>query len=390
MAGISMQTALTMAAITLVIALAFGIMPIRGSPFNNQKRLKNITAIASGIIIASALLVVVPEGFELASGNHDDHGDESHSEDSELAGSVALVILEMQHGDINASTAIEEIEELLGGHDSHDDDEHEEEEGGEHEEETEDSLSSSIEHVIEEFEAGEINASTGVEEIEELITSENHGETHNDNEHEEEEMPIAVFGLAILLGFLVMLVLEASGAGHAVHEEHHDHSEDHGHSHIYHHKIGWTLVIGLSLHAAVDGLAIGAAIASGESAVTTAVVAAVLIHKAPAAFSLGVFSSHERDSEREAIRDVALFAVATPITLMLSYLLLADIESTTLGLLMLFSAGSFLYVATVDTLPDIHNPVDGRATVIPMLIGVAIVGLLLILATQMGWLDHGH
>ena len=203
-------------------------------------------------------------------------------------------------------------------------------------------------------------------------------------------MAIAVFGLAILLGFLVMLVLEASGAGHAVHEEHHDHSEDHGHSHIYHHKIGWTLVIGLSLHAAVDGLAIGAAIASGESAVTTAVVAAVLIHKAPAAFSLGVFSSHERDSEREAIRDVALFAVATPITLILSYLLLADIESTTLGLLMLFSAGSFLYVATVDTLPDIHNPVDGRATVIPMLIGVAIVGLLLVLATQMGWLDHGH
>ncbi len=57
---------------------------------------------------------------------------------------------------------------------------------------------------------------------------------------------------------------------------------------------------------------------------------------------------------------------------------------------MLFSAGSFLYVATVDTLPDIHNPVDGRATVIPMLIGVAIVGLLLIMATQMGWLDHGH
>ena len=382
MPDISMQTALTMAAITLVIALAFGIMPIKGSPFNDQNRLKNITAIASGIIIASALLVVVPEGFELASENHDDHGDESHSEDAELAGAVALVILEMQHGEINASAAIEEIEELLGGHDSHD--------GGEHEEETGDSLSNSIEHVIEEFEAGEINASTGVEEIEELITSHTHSETHNDDEHEEEEMAIAVFGLAILMGFLMMLLLEASGAGHAVHEEHHDHGDEHGHSHIYHHKIGWTLVLGLSLHAAVDGLAIGAAIASGETALTTAVVAAVLIHKAPAAFSLGVFSSHERGSEREAIRDVALFAVATPITLILSYLLLADIESTTLGLLMLFSAGSFLYVATVDTLPDIHNPVDGRATVIPMLIGVAIVGLLLIVATQMGWLDHGH
>ena len=40
--------------------------------------------------------------------------------------------------------------------------------------------------------------------------------------------------------------------------------------------------------------------------------------------------------------------------------------------------------------PAISPNVDGRATVIPMLIGVAIVGLLLIMATQMGWLDHGH
>ena len=63
---------------------------------------------------------------------------------------------------------------------------------------------------------------------------------------------------------------------------------------------------------------------------------------------------------------------------------------TTLGLVMLFSAGSFLYVATVDTLPDIHNPETGRATVVPMLMGIALVGVLLLLASQMGWLDHGH
>ena len=391
-----MQTALTMAAITLVIALAFGLMPIKGSPFNYQKRLKNITAIASGIIIASALLVVVPEGFELAAGGHDDHSEESHEEDAELAGSVALVILEMQHGDINSSDAIEEIEELLGSHDGHEHDEHEEEDHEEeddqndHDEESEDSLSDSIEHVIEEVESGEINASAGIEEIEGLITTHTHEEAHTEEEHAHEETPVAIYGLAILIGFLLMLLLEASGAGHAVHEEHHDHSEEHGHAHVHHHKVGWTLVAGLSLHAAADGLAIGAAIASGESALTTAVIAAVLIHKAPAAFSLGVFSMHERESESEAIRDVALFAAATPLAIILSYLALADIESATIGLVMLFSAGSFLYVATVDTLPDIHNPETGRATVVPMLMGVAIVGILLILAAQMGWLDHGH
>jgi|TARA_B110000263_G_scaffold248478_1_gene263497 zinc transporter 9 len=369
-----MQTALTMAAITLVIALFFGLMPIKGSSFNDQKRLKSITAIASGIIIASALLVVVPEGFELASSEgHDEHGDDA------IGGEVAIVLLEHGAGEIDAETAIEEIEVLFGDHEEHgEEEEHSESEEGE------ESLSEEIMHVIEEVEDGDIDAATGLAEIETLILE------HGHEEEEHEETPVAVYGLAILLGFLLMLLLEASGAGHAVHEEHHDHTEEHGHAHVHHHKVGWTLVAGLSLHAAADGLAIGAAIASGESALTSAVIAAVLIHKAPAAFSLGVFSMHERENESQSIKDVVLFSVATPLALIVSYLALADIESATIGLVMLFSAGSFLYVATVDTLPDIHNPETGRATVVPMLMGIALVGILLLLASQMGWLDHGH
>ena len=369
-----MQTALTMAAITLVIALVFGLMPIKGSSFNDQKRLKMITAIASGIIIASALLVVVPEGFELATGEgHDEHGDDA------IGGEVAIVLLEHGAGEIDAETAIEEIEALFGDHE-----EHGEEEEHSESEEDEESLSEEIMHVIEEVEDGDIDAATGLAEIETLVLE------HGHEEEEHEETPVAVYGLAILLGFLLMLLLEASGAGHAVHEEHHDHTKEHGHAHVHHHKVGWTLVAGLSLHAAADGLAIGAAIASGESALTSAVIAAVLIHKAPAAFSLGVFSMHERENESQSIKDVVLFSVATPLALIVSYLALADIESATIGLVMLFSAGSFLYVATVDTLPDIHNPETGRATVVPMLMGIALVGILLLLASQMGWLDHGH
>tara|TARA_B100001113_G_scaffold319608_1_gene288363 strand:- start:157 stop:1281 length:1125 start_codon:yes stop_codon:yes gene_type:complete len=374
-----MQTALAMAATTLVIALVFGLMPIKGSPFNDQKRLKTITAIASGIIIASALLVVIPEGFELATGeDHDEHGDDA------IGGDVAIVLLEHDAGEIDAETAIEEIEDLFGDHEGHDDEEGHSEEGHSESEGEEESLSEEIMHVIEEVEDGDIDAATGLAEIETLVLE------HGHEEEEHEETPGAVYGLAILLGFLLMLLLEASGAGHAIHEEHHDHAEEHGHEHIHHHKMGRTLVTGLSLHAAADGLAIGAAIASGESALTTAVVAAVLIHKAPAAFSLGVFSMHERGNESQSIKDVALFSAATPLALIVSYLAISDIESATLGLIMLFSAGSFLYVATVDTLPDIHNPETGRSTVVPMLMGIALVGILLLLASQMGWLEHGH
>ncbi len=361
-----MQTALIFAGVTLLIALLFGILPIKWSTFNDQKKLKMFTTIASGIILASALLVVIPEGFELAGGTQ--HQDE-------IGGDVSLVILEYESGAINNTTAIEEIEALLGGHAAHQE-EAQSESGGD--------LGEEILHVIEEVENGDIDASTGIAEIQALVLS------HGHEEGAVSETPNAVYGVAIILGFLLMLALEASGAGHAVHEEHHDHTNEHGHSHIHHQQMGWTLVAGLSLHALADGLAIGAAIASGEAALTTAVIGAVLIHKAPAAFSLGVFSKHEHEDEGKAVRDVVLFSVATPIALLIAAFALTGIATTTLGLVMLFAAGSFLYVATVDTLPDMHNPETGKETLIPLLVGVAIVGLLLLLASQMGWLEHGH
>lgn len=368
-----MQIALTLAAVTFAIALVSGLIPIKGTLLNDINRLKSITAVASGIILASALLVVVPEGFELASdGTHSSDGEE------ELVGKVAIVLLEYGSGEIDANLAIEEIEALIGGHESHSGEEvHEDSKEGA------DSLEEEIMHVIEEVEREEIDAASGLTEIEAIVLEHGHEESH-------EGASVAIMGFAILLGFLLMLLFEASGAGHAVHEEHHDHSEEHGHTHIHHHVFGWTLVVGLSLHAAADGLAIGAAISSGEAALTSAVIAAVLIHKAPAAFSLGVFSMHEREDEGKAIRDVLLFSIATPIALILANLLLADIDSATLGLVMLFSAGSFLYVATVDTLPDIHNPETGWSTIFPMFVGIAFVCVLLLIASQMGWLTHGH
>ena len=129
-------------------------------------------------------------------------------------------------------------------------------------------------------------------EINELVTAHTHAEDHDEHDHEEgehEESGLPILGLAVLLGFLVMLLLEATGAGHGGNWQRRC-----GHDHIHHGRSGWTLLIGLSIHALADGLAIGASLAVGDTALSTAVIAAVLIHKAPAAFSLGVFSKQER------------------------------------------------------------------------------------------------
>jgi zinc transporter 9 len=150
------------------------------------------------------------------------------------------------------------------------------------------------------------------------------------------------------------------------------------------------LVLGLSLHAVTDGLAIGAAAASGSVSITATVALAVLIHKGPAAFSLGVFSLHERTERKESIRDVVIFSLATPVMILISYFALENLETHLIGLAMLFSAGTFLYVATVDTLPDIHNPETGRKAMLYVLLGVAIMGVTLFGMDAVGLIEHGH
>ncbi|MDP6899600.1 MAG: ZIP family metal transporter [Candidatus Thalassarchaeaceae archaeon] len=371
---------------TLFIGLVCGLAPIFTKLKDDKNRLKQLTGIAAGIIIASAMLVVIPEGYELAM--TDGHEVSEHEEEYALAGSVALVILEVDHGDITAEEGIEEIEGLIGGHE-HGEEGHEEDGHEDHGHDSEASLSDSIAAVIEKVEDGDFNATTGIEEIEDLISS--HGHEEEAHGHEEASHDDHVSGLlmggAIMAGFLLMFVLEGSGIGHAVHEEHHDHDHEHGHGHIHHAAAGGLLVFGLTLHAATDGVAIGAAAATSDFALTMTVLLAVLIHKGPAAFSLGVFSMHERDERKDSIRDVVIFSLATPVMIIIAGLALAELETHMIGLAMLFSAGTFLYVATVDTLPDIHNPESGKKAMTQVLIGVAILVVLLLIANT---LDLGH
>ena len=97
------------AAFMFISVAAFGYIPLTLEL--SSKKLKQFTAIGDGVLIASAFLVVIPEALELFE-EHEDN-------DSKIAGSIALVIIEVDHGDINADQAIEEIETLVGGHDEH-------------------------------------------------------------------------------------------------------------------------------------------------------------------------------------------------------------------------------------------------------------------------------
>jgi zinc transporter 9 len=199
-----------------------------------------------------------------------------------------------------------------------------------------------------------------------------------------------VLGLAALAGFSLLLVLEGLGIGHAVHEEHHDHEMGHGHEHVHHPFSSGVVALGLSVHALADGLAIGAAAASGETSFSLLVAFAVIVHRVPAALSLGIFLLHQPGGRRAAIKGLVSFTLATPVALVLSYLVLDGADESILALVLLFSAGTFVYVATVDTLPAIHNPTTGRRSVRNVLSSAAAFSILLIVLNSAGILEHGH
>lgn len=136
--------------------------------------------------------------------------------------------------------------------------------------------------------------------------------------------------------------VQASPAGNA----HNGQSEDQS----SHDSVKSTSV-GLIIHAAADGIALGASVATENSALEAIVFIAIMVHKAPAAFGLAAVLLQAGGPAR-AKKTLGIFAAAAPVGAILTYILIKLLGSSDLGLihwwtgiLLLFSGGTFLYVA---------------------------------------------
>ncbi len=205
--------------------------------------------------------------------------------------------------------------------------------------------------------------------------------------------PSVMAGLAILMGFLLMLVTESLGFGHDIHEEHHHHAGGHVHHPVSKpdgKQLAAVVVIGLTIHTIADGMAIGAGLATGSHALTGSLVATLLTHKVPAAFSLTMFSQHAHGSRRRAWTDLLVFSLATPIAIMGTWVVLGSLSDQVVGLVLLFSAGTFIYVATIDVLPNVLQSNRRRVAAFHVIIGCVSLLLLILLLDAVGFSLHDH
>ncbi|XP_077992977.1 zinc transporter ZIP9-like [Glandiceps talaboti] len=181
-----------------------------------------------------------------------------------------------------------------------------------------------------------------------------HGHEH---EHEGEDLHVYI-GFALVIGFVFMLLVDQIGGSH-FHSSQGDAESNKNSNGTGRNKI--TATLGLVVHAAADGIAMGAAAKTDRTDVEMIVFVAIMLHKAPAAFGLVSFLLHE-NFERNRIRlHLLVFSLAAPIGAILTYIGLSQGTKEALdtinatGIAMLFSAGTFLYVATVHVLPEIAS-----------------------------------
>ena len=195
------------------------------------------------------------------------------------------------------------------------------------------------------------------------VATESHSRRSTDDNYKE------YIGVALISGFALMFIVDQI----TVQTGSHSHSrvavsvtelrdlaspEQHNAS-----KTTASATLGLMVHAAADGIALGAASASdSNTSIGFIVFVAIMLHKAPSAFALSSFLLQEKQPRRSIRNHLLAFSAAAPSCALLTYAVIMyagsarqTMTAAWTGLLLLFSAGTFLYVSCVHILPEVYS-----------------------------------
>ena len=184
-------------------------------------------------------------------------------------------------------------------------------------------------------------------------SSVHHEHAEGTTEHQHGENPgHHLIGVSLVLGFIFMLVIDQVASSRSSKAD-----LEGGRTK----SVNWTATLGLVVHAAADGIALGAAATTNQTDVEMIVFLAIMLHKAPASFGLVTFLLHEGLERSRIKKHLLIFSLAAPCAAIVTFVMLQARGSGSLntiaatGLAMLFSAGTFLYVATVHVLPEVTS-----------------------------------
>ncbi|OJJ47102.1 hypothetical protein ASPZODRAFT_132042 [Penicilliopsis zonata CBS 506.65] len=205
-------------------------------------------------------------------------------------------------------------------------------------------------------------------------TSSGENKDEEDHDEQEESSPHAWIGVALISGFVLMYLIDklpefaspakqqrppyhisldnlGSGLRRGSASSRDGSLLDRNGNNKRNHSFATTT--GLVIHAAADGIALGAS--SSDTGLSFIIFLAIMVHKAPASFGLTSVLLKQGLSSRAARAHLLVFSLAAPVGALATFLFVQAVGSGIsgdeassrwrTGMLLLFSAGTFLYVA---------------------------------------------
>ncbi|TQW00350.1 Zinc/iron permease [Cordyceps javanica] len=336
MAGLALL--IVLCTIMAVASFFAGALPL--SMNLSQSQLRLISSIGVGVLVGTSLIVIIPEGIEAAStapiASHD-------PKTGQLLRRVPRA-LAVEARSIMAHAASTEIP------------------------------AANVWHSEEEAVAGDIVSRAAARANEEPGADE-HGK-HAGGEEAHADIPTLEIGLSMILGFILMFLIDrlpqhATDSLQSAPQTQHISMDNLGGDRASVDeergffgsfslreapKVARSMAttIGLVIHAAADGIAMGASAASSSMKLGFIIFVAIMIHKAPAAFGLTSVLLRQGLSKRAAKAHLLVFSLAAPAGALTTYMLVwllggGNMDESSghwwTGMLLLFSGGTFLYVA---------------------------------------------
>lgn len=172
----------------------------------------------------------------------------------------------------------------------------------------------------------------------------------------------------VLLGFVLILLVERILFGsHRFHC-----GEDCGHRHEV---VGFVALIGLSVHSLTAGFGLGVGMLEPELGLV--IFIAIIAHKATAAFSLATIFRLADFSVKKTIGFILLFAIMTPLGALISLPFIHALQNVSLAIPTGITAGTFLYVATIDLVPEaFHSEKEKISSFVWLVFGILVMLLI--------------
>ncbi|KAF7539246.1 hypothetical protein G7Z17_g12461 [Cylindrodendrum hubeiense] len=357
----------------LVMALASflaGALPL--SMTLSQSQLRLLSSIGVGILVGTSLIVIIPEGIEAAASPAEAghvhrvrtlvrRSPWSHyAVPRELGNSIPTVktAAERSHsGDEDANALLRRVVASLNPREPLENEAQPPETStipaGKDTEDTSDDKQENDEE-------------TGKDESESAHDPDHDGHAHND-------IPTFEIGFSMILGFVLMFLIDrlprhATESLHSSPQMRHISLDNLGGdtASVEDEEEGFlgsltptprrarslATTTGLVIHAAADGIAMGASSTTTDMKLGFIIFVAIMIHKAPAAFGLTSLLLKQGLSKRAARGHLIVFSLAAPVGALITWLVITlvgaaghDGDHWWTGMLLLFSGGTFLYVA---------------------------------------------